>query len=59
MPLEANWGDEQAEDYCDRNSEWVLKEKPEKWIECFKKWSNRNDVIKLREKDLEQKSNSS
>ena len=53
MPLEANWSDEQAEDYCDRNSEWVLKERPDKWIECFKKWSNRNDVIKLREKDLE------
>lgn len=31
---------EKAEEFCRVQSEWVLKEDPQLWVDCFKKFSN-------------------
>lgn len=36
---------EKAEDYCTNKSDWVLKESDSKWVECFKKCSEKDPFM--------------
>lgn len=40
-----------AEEFCEKKSEWVLKEDQSKWVDCFKKSSNIDKKTKDKNSD--------